>query len=57
MDVMSGDPSFVLDVSDINYPGIIREAFMHLVDRERGIKDHLRTFMPDYTGRLDDLRI
>ena len=54
---MSGDPSFVLDVSDINYPGIIREAFMHLVDRERGIKDHLRTFMPDYTGRLDDLRI
>ena len=50
-DIFGEQDSFIVPVQAMNHPSDLSDSFNRLVGREKEVKEHLSSFMPDYCAR------
>ena len=51
-DIFGNEEGYVLPVQHLSAPSDLTNAFIKLYDKQKSIKDHLTSFMPEYCSRV-----
>ena len=56
-DIMPQGKTFIIPCTSLDSKASLSSSFLRLVSSEQEIRTHLRTFIPDYIARLNDLTL
>lgn len=56
-DIFGKDDSFVVPVQAMSHPADLSDTFNRLIVREREVKEHLLSFMPNYCARAAEVKM